>query len=87
MRSHAGDICAIEMHLSLARRVHARDAIEQSGFACAIGANEGGNFALIQGKRHVVQGGDATKTHGQMGDAQHGELHGVDFPATLASPK
>ena len=64
VRGHAGDVCAIEVHLPLARRVHACDAIEQSGFASTVGANQRGDFALVQRKRHIVQGGDAAKTHG-----------------------
>ena len=52
------------------RLVKTGDAVEHRGFARAIGADEGGDFLASGAERQLRNGGQATKTHGELLDVE-----------------
>jgi len=70
---HSFERVSIEGDFSLVELIQAREAIEERGFAGAIGADQAGDLALGHFKTDAIQGHDAAKANT---DAANGEQGG-----------
>jgi hypothetical protein len=63
-RNHA--LRAQVSDLALGGGVDAADEVEHRGLACAVGADQGEDFALAHIEAHIVDGQHAAKAHGKV---------------------
>ncbi len=74
VRGHAGDVLAVEMHATSVWRVKARHTGEESGFARAIGPDQGHDAAWVHRQAGVIHRAQATENFAQTLDLQHHRL-------------
>ena len=60
------DLVPLEVDGAVGRGVDAGDDVEGSGFACAVGANQGNDLVPIDLQVHIVNGYHAAKLHGYI---------------------
>ena len=74
VRGHAGDVLAVEMHATRIGLVKACHACKKSGFARAIGPDQGHDATLVHRQTGVVHRTQATKNFAQPLNLQHQRL-------------
>ena len=62
MRCQMSDVFTQQTNAASSGWQHASEQIDERGFACTVGANQGMTSATQQLQTDVVRGGDATKT-------------------------
>ena len=66
------DVLPFKQHAPCARRQRATDEIEKGAFACAVGADDGGELLRGKGHAHVLQRGEGAKTFAQALHTEQG---------------
>src|SRR5258708_18857771 len=80
-RLRAGDLLAVKDDSAARRREQAGDAVEKSGLARAVGADQGEDLAALDRKANAVHRDQAAEALGELG--QHEDVFGG---ANLAHP-
>ena len=75
MRLDIGDVLAVKQDLAARRTQHTGQEIDDSGLACAVGADQGVPRPLFEAERHLIGGDNAAKTLFQRAGFEHGR-HG-----------
>jgi len=75
VRPEAGYFLALKGHLPTFRPVDSADAVEDRGFACAVGTDDGENRLLFDGKTDAINGTQATKGDGQVVNTKEVRFH------------
>jgi hypothetical protein len=73
-RFFAQNIFTFKNHAAGFKRPETGQGVEYRGFAGAVGAHQAHDLPLFDLKGHLVHGGEAAKTHGEV---FHTEVHGV----------
>src|SRR5947209_9024889 len=74
--TRAGDRSAIDAHFARGGRELTEYAVEERGFARAIGPDESEDLALVHLERYAVDGVDAAEALGDLADFEH-RRHGL----------
>ena len=74
----------VEIDLAVRRLIHAGNAVERGGFACAVRANQSDNLSLIYIQIQVVDGHNAAELHGNIFNMQHVFSHCLLPPFSLS---
>src|SRR6202007_3039701 len=85
VRGQAGDVLALENHISRCRAFDAHDRLHRRRLAGAIGADQAENLAGAQIKAQILHRGEAAEALGQAADFEHGRVRGCDVHHERAS--
>jgi hypothetical protein len=77
VRRQAGDVPALVQHAATIARQRARDAVDQSGLAGTVRANQAKTLALIHMQAHRVKGDEAAKPLAETRHLENALRHGA----------